>query len=216
MKHMDRLEKPQTIGEEVFNAISHGVGAALAIAGTVLMIYRAAHDHGPLAVVSVSIFGASLLMLYLMSTLYHALPTGRSKAVLRVMDHISIFVLIAGTYTPYTLIALKGWAGIVMCAVIWTLAVVNIVLNAVSLERFRKWSMISYVGMGWMAVVASALLTRAIGWTGFLLMLAGGVVYTVGIRFYAMKRVYFAHCIWHLFVLGGSVLHFFSIFNYVL
>ncbi len=103
-----------------------------------------------------------------------------------------------------------------MCAVIWAMATVNIVLNAVSLERFRKLSMISYVAMGWMAVIVSVLLTRAIGWTGFLLMLAGGVVYTVGIRFYSLKRVYFAHCIWHLFVLGGSVLHFFSIFNYVL
>lgn len=215
-KLMDRGVRAQTLGEEVFNAVSHGVGACLSVVGMVLMILRSVQQGSGKMVFCSVLYGAALLLLYVMSTLYHSFPQGRAKRVLRVMDHISIYVLIAGTYTPFTLITLAGPLGYTLFAVIWALALLNIVLNAVSLDRFRKWSMICYAGMGWLCVIAMPAIVREVGMGGMALLLGGGIAYTVGIVFYSRKRVYFAHCLWHLFVLGGSVLHFFATYSYVM
>ena len=215
-RRMDRSLRLQTTGEEVFNAVTHGIGAGLSIVGLVLMLVRAANTGDPWRIVSAAIFGVSLFVLYVISTLYHAIAHPSAKRVLRVFDHITIFFLIAGTYTPFTLVSLHGWIGWTLFGVIWGLTILNTVLNAVSLQKFRIMSMISYVAMGWIIVLAFHRLWLAVGLDGSLLLLAGGVCYTVGIIFYGMKNFHFAHSIWHLFVLGGSILHFFSVYWYVL
>ena len=153
-RRMDRSLRLQTTGEEVFNAVTHGIGAGLSIVGLVLMLVRAANTGDPWRIVSAAIFGVSLFVLYVMSTLYHAIAHPSAKRVLRVFDHITIFFLIAGTYTPFTLVSLHGWIGWTLFGVIWGLTILNTVLNAVSLQKFRIMSMISYVAMGWIIVLA--------------------------------------------------------------
>ncbi|MDR0928327.1 MAG: hemolysin III family protein [Oscillospiraceae bacterium] len=211
-KHIDRSLRLQTIGEEVFNAITHGVGAALSVLGLVLLIIKAAKLQSAAAVVGVAVFGVTLFLLYLMSTLYHAMAHPGAKKVLRVFDHAMIFLLIAGTYTPFTLVSLRGAWGTALLCIIWGVAAVNVLLSAISLNRFKKVGMVSYIAMGWAIVVALPMLIAAIGWRGAGLLLAGGVFYTAGIYFYAKKTRHFSHAVWHLFVLLGSVCHFFVVF----
>ena len=203
-----------TKGEEMFNSISHGVGALLSISALVLTVVWTVLYGDGLCLLSALIYSISLILLYCMSTLYHALTHPTAKKVFRVFDHCSIFLLIAGTYTPYTLVTLRGPVGWWIFAAVWAVTVLGIVLNSISIERFTVFSMICYVAMGWVIIVAIKPLAAALPATGLWLLVAGGVVYTLGIIFYAMKWRY-AHSIWHLFVLGGSVLHFFSILLYV-
>lgn len=215
-RHMDRTERLQTVGEEVFNAVSHGIGTGLGILGLVLLILRARPLGDTLTLVSVVIFGCTLILLYLMSTLYHAIAHKGAKRVLRVFDHVMIFLLIAGTYTPFTLISMRGTLGTVLLIVIWAVAIVNVVLSAISLTRFKTLGMVSYVVMGWAIVVAMPTLIRGVGWGGAGMLLAGGIFYTAGIFFYARKTRYFSHAIWHIFVLLGSICHFFAVYSFVL
>ena len=205
-----------TLGEELFNAISHGVGALLSVAALVIMAVFTARAHDPLAIVSTCIYGATLIILYVMSTLYHALHAPRAKAVFRVFDHCSIFLLIAGTYTPYCLLSLRGALGWAICIGIWAMAILGLVLNAVNMKKFRVFSAICYVAMGWAIIVAVKPLLAALAGPGVALLLAGGVCYTVGIVFFALKNIRYMHSVWHLFVLGGSILHFFSILLHVI
>ncbi|MDR0928543.1 MAG: hemolysin III family protein [Oscillospiraceae bacterium] len=211
-RHIDRSLRLQTIGEEVFNAVSHGAGAALSVLGLVLLIVRAVKLRSAAAVVGVTVFGTTLILLYLMSTLYHAIAHPGAKKVLRVFDHAMIFLLISGTYTPFTLVSLRGAWGTVLLCVIWGVATVNVVLSAISLNRFKKIGMISYIAMGWAIVIAMPMLIAAIGWGGAGLLLAGGLFYTAGIYFYAKKTRHFSHAVWHLFVLFGSICHYFVVF----
>ncbi len=204
-----------TLGEELFNAITHGVGAALAIAGTVVLLVAA---NGPWAVVSAAIYGASMILLFTMSCLYHSLTNPKAKYVMRVFDHTTIFLLIAGTYTPFTLVSLRAdetWIAWTIFGVVWGSAVVGIVLNAISIERFKKVSMICYVASGWCIVAAIRPMTRVMEPGGLLLLFLGGVMYTGGIIFYALRRRYM-HSIWHLFVMAGAILHYFCILFYVI
>ncbi len=200
--------------EEIANAITHGLGAGLAIAGLVVLIVKGFGD--PWKVVSSVIYGVSLIILFTMSCLYHAISNVRAKKVLRVFDHSTIFILIAGTYAPFTLVTLRGWMGWTIFGVVWGVAVVGIILNAISIERFKVISMIGYVASGWCVVAAAGPMIQRMELPGLLLLLFGGVAYTAGLIFYAMKKIRYMHSIWHLFVFAGAVLHYFCILFYVI
>ncbi len=204
-----------TLGEEIFNSVSHGVGVALACVGFGILIVLSALYGDAWAVSSSIVYSFSLFALYLASTLYHACPNRRVKGVLQVLDHCSIFLLIAGTYTPYTLITLRGALGWTLFAVVWGAAIVGVVLNAIDVRKYSRISMVCYVAMGWVVVLAIRPLMASLAWNGLVLLALGGVFYTVGIVFYVIRRSYM-HSIWHLFVLAGSVCHYLSILLYVI
>ena len=206
-----------TLGEELMNSISHGVGALLGIAALVLCVVRAAPTGDPYRIVSGAIFGFTVLILYLMSCLYHALKVNKAKRVFRVIDHCTIFLLIAGTYTPYTLVSLRDSLGWWVFGVIWATAIVGIVLNAVSLKKFSRISVALYLIMGWMIIIAYQPMVQAIPRGGMQLLVWGGVAYTLGAILYGIgsRRKYF-HSIFHFFCIIGTVLHFFSIYLYVM
>ncbi|MBB1078032.1 hemolysin III family protein [Rhodoferax sp. 4810] len=200
---------------ELFNSITHLVGAVLALVGVTVMVTLAGVEGGALRIVSFSVYGATLFLLYLVSTLYHSLR-GRAKRVFRVLDHNAIYLLIAGTYTPFTLIALEGTTGWWLFGVVWTLAAIGILLDSLPRTGERWWSIPIYLSMGWAIVFALKPLIAAIGSTGFWWLIAGGLFYTVGILFYVLDgRWPWCHGIWHLFVLAGSVSHYFAILLYL-
>lgn len=201
---------------ERFNALTHLAGAVLALAGTVVLIGLATVDGDPWKVVSVSVYGATLVLLYSFSTLYHSLR-GRVKAILRQLDHHGIYLLIAGTYTPFCLVSLRGPWGWSLLAVVWGLAALGSLQELRPHRGERILSVVIYVVMGWVAVVAVVPLLQALGLAGFAWLAAGGLFYTVGIVFYALDaRLRHAHGIWHLFVIGGSAAHYVAILKYVL
>lgn len=210
------LPKRYTLGEEIFNSVTHGIGAGLSIAALVLLIVRAAvHAPRPAAgayITGFTIFGAALFILYLMSTLYHALTPYGAKKVFAVFDHSSIYLLIAGTYTPFCLTALSGTLGWVLFGVIWALAAAGITCYAVFGSRIRAVSAVTYILMGWLVLFAIKPLAASLPPVSFKLLIAGGAAYTAGFVFYALKRIKWMHCVWHLFVLAGSILHFFSVY----
>lgn len=205
------LNKRYTLGEEIFNSVSHGVGALLAVAGTVILIVVSALNIGAWGVVSSAIYGGSLIILYTMSTLYHALTNEKAKYVMRIMDHVTIFLLIAGTYTPITLVPLRGALGWVLFGLIWGAAVLGIVFNSIDLERFRKVSVVCYVIMGWAIIFAIKPLINSMPKLSLIFLLIGGALYSLGVIFYAIKKIKYFHSIWHLFTIGGSVFHYFAI-----
>jgi len=197
-----------TLAEELFNSITHGIGTLLSIAALVILVVIAARRRDVLAVVCFTIYGSSLLLLYLSSTLYHSLTAPRAKAVFRVLDHASINLLIAGSYTPITLLALTpGW-GWSLFGVVWGLAILGVLLNIAGLEKTRRISMALYVLMGWLVIVALKPMLAMVPAGLLYFLLAGGLFYTIGILFYAVKKIPFNHGIWHLFVLSGSICHF--------
>ena len=200
---------------ERFNSITHTVGAALALVGGTLLIVMAARSGDPWKVVSFSVYAATLLGLYLVSTLYHSLR-GRAKDVLRQMDYCAIYLLIAGTYTPFTLVSLRGPWGWSLFGVVWGLALVGIVQELWFAKGARILSLVIYVAMGWLIVIGIKPLLAALEWNGFLWLVAGGLCYTGGIVFYATDhKLRHGHGIWHLFVLAGSSCHFVAILFYV-
>ncbi|MEE0775590.1 MAG: hemolysin III family protein [Bacillota bacterium] len=206
-----------TLAEELCNAITHGIGAGLAVAALVIMVVTAARHGSAIAVVSSAICGATMIILYTASTLYHSFTNPKIKALFRIFDHCTIFLLIAGTYTPMALVAIGDTKGWWLFGVIWGAAILGIVLNAISLERFKKLSMVLYLAMGWAAVVTFPALKAALGFHGLVFLFAGGISYTVGVIFYALNhKLRFMHSVWHVFVLGGTVLHFFCILFYIL
>lgn len=205
----------QTIGEEIANSVTHGVGAALSVAALVVLVVFAALRGNAWHVVSCTIFGVALILLYLASTLYHALPSGKAKQVFRILDHASIYLLIAGTYTPFTLVTLRGAWGWSIFGVVWGLAVAGVVFQSLLIGRQPAVSTTVYILMGWVVVIALRPLVHALPLGGLLWMLAGGISYTAGVYFFASKSR-FAHMVWHLFVLAGSVCHFFAVFFYVI
>ena len=211
-----KTKRSYTVGEEIFSAITHGVGAALSVVALVLMLIKTIADGNAVSVFSAAVFGVSLIILYMMSTLYHALTPKTAKKVFRIFDHATIFLLIAGTYTPYVLLALSGNVRILLFCILWVLAAVGITFDSIMLDKFRKIEMLLYVGMGWCILFASENLLANLAPRGTLLLFTGGVLYTVGIIFYALKKIPYMHPIWHLFVLGGSIFHFFSVYLYVL
>lgn len=206
--------RQQKLGEELANAISHGIGALLAIAGTVLLLVRAASHGTVMAVVSAALYGASMILLYSISCIYHALTLPRGKHVFQILDHCSIFLLILGTYIPIALVGIGGWLGWVVFGVIAGCAVLGVTLNAVDLHRWKKMSLVLYVVMGWLAVFTIRPIIDAVSTSGVILLILGGVFYTLGVYFYKKKESYYMHFVWHLFVLAGSACHFFMIYNH--
>ncbi len=205
-----------TSGEEIMNAVTHGVGALLGVGGTAVLIVLSALKGDALWIVGSSIYGFTLILLFTMSTIYHALKPNRAKKVFRVFDHASIFLLIAGTYTPITLSVMRNTLGWVLFSVVWGISILGIVLNSISLEKFKVISMIFYVLTGWAVIMAVKPMLTLMSVNGLLLMLFGGIAYTGGIVFFAMKKVRYMHSVWHLFVLAGAVLQYFSILVEVL
>lgn len=208
---MDFLRRKYTLGEELFNAITHGIGALLSVAGCVVLLVRCHQLGDGVAAVSSAIYGATLIILYTMSTLYHALANEKAKAVFRVFDHVTIYLLIAGTYTPYTLACLGGALGWTLFGIVWAAAIVGIVFSSISLRRFQKLSMICYIAMGWVILIAIKPLWQVIGTLPMVFLVIGGVLYTGGVLFYQMKESRYMHSIWHLFVIAGSIFQYFSI-----
>lgn len=204
-----------TLGEEIFSSITHGIGALLGIAALVLAVVFAAIYGDAMGVVSAAIYGSTMIIMYTMSTLYHALTHKTAKKIFRIFDHCSIFLLIAGTYTPYTLVTLRGAIGWVLFGLVWASAILGIIFNSINMEKYKKFTMASYIVTGWVIIFAIKPLINNMKTGGIILLLAGGVLYTLGVIFYKIKIPY-AHPIWHLFVLSGSVCHFFSILLYVL
>lgn len=203
-----------TPGEEVANSLSHGVGLALALAATPVLILTAVKYGSAWNTVGVSIFAASMVSLYFASTLYHALTHERAKRIFRLLDHSAIFILIAGTYTPFTLGVMRGPWGWTLFALVWGLAVVGLLKKAVFGARYVWLSVILYLVMGWLAVIAAPQLLQRVPLSGLAWLLAGGIAYTGGVGFFAAHRIRYAHFAWHLFVIAGTVCHFFAVLWY--
>lgn len=218
-KLSDRILPPYTKGEEVFNMVTHITGGALGITATTLCVIMAALHHNVMGIVSGAIYGFTMIVLYTMSSIYHGLsPKLQAKKVFQIIDHCAIFLLIAGTYTPITLCtirAYKPWLGWTIFGFVWGIAALGITLNSIDLKQFRVLSMVCYIGTGWCILVCIretfALLTLG----GSLFLLAGGIFYTVGVVFFLIRKKFF-HSIFHIFVVMGSLLHFFCILFYVM
>lgn len=208
------LDRHQSLGEEIANSVSHGVGLIAALAASPFLVVSAVRQGDAARIVGASVFVAAMVLLYLTSTLYHALPRTRAKRVFRVLDHASIFILIAGTYTPFTLGVLRGGWGWTLFGLVWGLAVLGITLKAVARTRFPVLSTCLYVGMGWLALIAIRPLWMRMPAPGLVWLLAGGIAYTAGVAFYAADRLRYVHFVWHLFVMAGTVCHFVAVLNY--
>jgi hemolysin III len=215
-----------SLGEEIAHAVSHGIGAVLAIVGLAVLVATASLHGDRVDVATCAVYGTTLILLYLASTVYHSIPRlvlPRTKQVLQVLDHTSIYLLIAGTYTPWTLGPLRGPWGFSLFAVVWTAAILGILAKTLAFHRGHQphargkaLSIVLYVGMGWCVLAAFAPLRRAVEAGGIVLLVAGGVAYTAGVIFYNWKKLRYHHFVWHLFVLAGSILHFFAVLFYVL
>ena len=220
-KLKDRILPTYTKGEEIFNMTSHIVGVALGIVATVLCIVFAAVNRNVYGVVSGSIYGVTMIILYTMSSIYHGLsPRIKSKKVFQILDHCSIFLLIAGSYTPFALCTIRECdtlAGWLIFGLIWSLAILGIVLNSIDIKKFRVFSMICYLLMGWCIIIKIGLLPELLTMNGFILLLSGGISYTIGAIVYGLGKKYkYAHSIFHLFILLGSFLQFMCILLYVM
>ncbi len=209
-------ESEYTVCEDVVNSITHGVAAALSIAGLSVLVVLAAIKGDPWRIVAFSIYGGSLVLLYMASTLYHAIRSPRVRRYLRRADHMAIYVLIAGTYTPFALVSMRGGWGWFLLIAIWTLAVAGILLKMFNMDRWEVVSLVLYVGMGWLALIAVKPVITMVPLPALVWMLVGGLFYTFGIVFYAWHRLPFNHAIWHMFVVAGSVAHFFAVLFFVL
>lgn len=207
-------KRPQTFGEEIANSVSHGVGLAAALLATPFLMISTARQGSPWDIGGAAVFSGTVIFLYLASTLYHVLSDNRAKQVFRSLDHGAIFLLIAGTYTPFTLGVLRGGWGWTLLVLVWALAVFGIILEALGGDRYRRFSIGLYVAMGWLIVIAGRPLLSLMPLTGVLWLLAGGIAYTGGVAFYAAQRVRYSHFVWHLFVLAGTTCHFFAVLGY--
>ncbi len=201
--------------EELFNSITHGAGVLLSIAALVLLIVFSSLYGDARHIVSTTIFGVTLLLLYSASTLYHTFRKPNLKRIFKVFDHSCIYLLIAGTYTPFLLLVLRGTLGWVLFGIIWFLAITGVIFKILFVNRFKVLSTIAYIVMGWIIIFAIKPLTQTLPEGGLALLIAGGLAYTLGVIFYVWNKLPFNHAIWHLFVLGGSACHFFSVIFYV-
>ena len=205
-----------SLAEEIANSVSHGVGCLFGIIGLVLLLTQAVETQASItAITSYSLYGGSMILLYLASTLYHAIPHQRARPWLKKFDHCAIYLLIAGTYTPFLLVGLKSPLAHGLMVVIWSLALAGIIFKLTIAHRFKVLSLVTYLSMGWLSLVVIYQLAMRLSAGGIWLLAAGGVVYSLGVIFYVSRRIPFNHAIWHGFVLGGSVLHFCAIYFYV-
>ena len=201
-----------TLLEEIANAVTHGIGAVLAVAALVALVALAAMDDDVRVLVSLTIYGSTLVLLYLASTLYHAVRHARAKLVFKTCDHAAIFLLIAGTYTPYCLLVMGGAWGWTLFAVMWSIAAFGVVFKILHVNRYARLSLMLYLGMGWLGVFAVGPIVSNMATEGVLLLALGGLAYTGGVAFFLWESMPFNHAVWHLFVLAGSTCHFLSIY----
>jgi len=210
-----RSKRVQSRGEEIANSLSHGFGLIAALVATPFLIEHAVRQGDAGFMVGASIFAATMVMLYLASTLYHALPVGRAKGVFRVIEHSAIFLLIAGTYTPFTLGVLRGTWGWTLLGLVWGIAVTGVVLKALNRLTHPILTTSLYLLMGWLIVIAAGPLTERVPASGLLWLVAGGLAYTLGVFFFALdSRLRYGHFIWHLFVMAGTACHYFAVLGY--
>lgn len=206
-----------SLAEELVNSISHGIGALLSIAALVLCVVVSAIHGNPIAVVASSIYGSTLIILYTMSTLYHSFKVNNAKRVFRIIDHCCIFLLISGTYTIFTLVVLGGAVGWTMFGIVWGATILGIIFNSIDINKFKKFSMLLYLAMGWVIIFAFKPLCEKLDPMGIVLLVAGGIAYTVGAIFYGVgKKKKFMHSVFHIFILIGSILQFFSVVLYAI
>jgi hemolysin III len=216
MKKNKILTSKQIVQKEKINVITHGIGIILSILGTILLIFRSVEIGTVWHIISFSIFGISMIFLYSSSTIYHSIRKPRLKHKLNKLDHSSIYLLIAGTYTPFLFVTLKGTLGWIIFGVIWSMAIAGIIYKVFFYStKYRKLSAILYLAMGWIIIFCTKSLIEKFPLNGWLWLIAGGVFYSSGILFYVRKKNLYAHNIWHLFVLGGTICHFFAIYLYV-
>jgi hemolysin III len=209
-------QPPYSLREEIAHSATHALGIVLSIAGLIAMVVVSERSGDVRHLLASIVYGMTLILLYLASTLYHSIPSPNAKRVLRVLDHSAIYLLIAGTYTPFTLISLRGALGWTLFGLVWGLALLGITLKVAAISRFRWLSIVLYLGMGWLVLVALKPLIGAVSPAGVRLLFLGGVCYTFGVLFYTWRRLPYHHAVWHLFVLAGSVLHYFAVLLYVL
>lgn len=215
MTQTNNLSKKQEVTAEVFNAITHGAAAALSLVAIVLLVMKGVEVSSPIAITAYIIYGASLFTLFLNSTLYHSFSFSKYKAIFQKLDHGSIYLLIAGTYTPYLMISIGGVFGYSLLSLIWILAIAGIAFEVVATDKFPKLSTYMYLGLGWLGVVIIYPLYHSIEVNGLFLLALGGIIYSLGTIFYRMKSNKWMHVIWHLFVIGGALFMFISIYRYV-
>jgi len=213
---MDATQHRYTLAEEIAHAVTHGIGALLSIAGLTWMLYVSAAIADPWRIVASAVYGSSLVALFLASTLYHALYATRARDLFRTLDHCAIYLLIAGTYTPFLLVAMRDSVGWWLFGTIWTLATAGIITKLWFRDRFPRLSLAGYLTMGWLVLLATPEVLDAVAGGGIAWLVAGGLAYSVGAAFYAAKRIPYHHAIWHLFVLAGGVCHFLAVALYVL
>ena len=207
-------KRAQSLGEEIANSVSHGVGFLAAAAVSPVLIVSSVRHGDPAAIVGASIFAFSMLLLYTTSTLYHALAMNKAKRVFQILDHGAIFLLIAGTYTPFTLGVLRGAWGWTLFGLVWGIAIVGVVFKSMGGARYKKLSTIMYLAMGWLVVIAVKPLWLKMPPWGLFWLFAGGMAYTAGVGFYAARRMRYAHFIWHLFVIAGTACHCVAVLGY--
>jgi len=202
--------------EERANAITHGLGVVLGVVGLILLLIRAFdHQADTLTITSMAVYGSSIILLFLASTLYHSITTEKTKRLLKTLDHCAIYLLIAGSYTPFLLVSLRTPLAMGLMAVIWGIALVGIIMKIAFVYRFKRLSLVTYLAMGWLSLIVVYQLAMNIEMGGLVLLALGGVIYSLGVIFYVAKRIPYNHAIWHLFVLAGCACHFFAIYLYV-
>ncbi|WP_261903350.1 PAQR family membrane homeostasis protein TrhA [Vibrio fortis] len=202
--------------EERANAITHGLGVVLGVVGLILLLIKADQFNADLlTVASMATYGSSIILLFLASTLYHSITTEKTKRLLKTLDHCAIYLLIAGSYTPFLLVSLRTPLAFGLMGVIWAIALVGIVMKIAFVYRFKRLSLVTYLAMGWLSLIVIYQLAKSVDLGGLILLAAGGVIYSLGVIFYVAKRIPYNHAIWHLFVLAGCACHFFAIYLYV-
>ncbi len=210
------IDHVETFGEEVANSVSHGIGALLSLSALVLMVTFASFQHSAWKVSSCAIFGVALILMYSASSIYHALRQPQVKQLFKILDHASIYLLIAGSYTPFTLVTLRGVWGWVLFGVIWGLAIVGVLGKVFYRNKGEVLSTLIYLAMGWLVIVAIVPLLHALPWGGIYWLVLGGLCYTLGVIFFFLEEMPFNHMVWHLFVLAGSMAHVFAVMFYVI
>ena len=212
-------KKKYTIGEEIANGITHGLGVIFGIVSLVVLLILAVREENTLAIVAFSIYGACFILMYLSSTLYHSISNEKAKGIIRVFDHSSIFLFIAGTYTPIALLTMTGGLRIGILIAVWSIAILGVLFKILTYNKFDKYNVVSlilYIGMGWIAVFTVKPIIEMTSLAFFMWILGGGLLYTLGTIFYSIKKIPYNHAIWHLFVLSASVLHFVGILKYLI
>ena len=205
-----------SLAEEIANAVTHGIAALLSVVGLIAMLYVTVGSSDAVTITAAAVFGGSMIFLYTASTLYHAIPNLKAKRILQMLDHSAIYVMIAGSYTPFCLVTLEGMTGTILCIAVWTIAIAGVILQPILLKRAEWLNCLLYLLLGWCVVLVMKPLIAALPMAGLWLLASGGVVYSLGVIFYLWDRIPYNHAIWHLFVLGGTALQFFSVLFYVL